>query len=180
MRIRWFSLRAPENGDGASGGGADVAEGSPVPPAEPTGGSPKTGEGGTGIAEESANPPADSLSAEETQMVRRYAYEAAREQKVNAAVASIKRHMPDFDFAAVKSHLTEIYKKDKLRAEELNNPIGWERVWLEIKAQNAKDYDFSPPRNAQGAINKDKLIEEAANGDLTARADLIAARRRNA
>jgi hypothetical protein len=117
------------------------------------------------------------LSPEEVELFRRHAYETERQNKIKEAVATIKRTTPDFDFEAVKNHLIGVYKKDKKKAEELNNPIGWELVWTKIKASSAKDYDFDPPKNGTGE-SKEKLIEEAASGDLMARANLIAARRR--
>ena len=48
-------------------------------------------------------------------------------------VDGLKERYAGFDMNLVENYLKNLYKTDKQKAEELNNPICFESIWLSIK-----------------------------------------------
>ncbi len=49
---------------------------------------------------------------------------------VDDAVKDIKIRLPKFQPNKVKEYLTQLNKTNSTMANQLNNPYGWEKVWL--------------------------------------------------
>ena len=49
---------------------------------------------------------------------------------VDDAVSDIKRRLPKFQPNKVKDYLTQLNKTNSELANSLNNPYGWEKVWI--------------------------------------------------
>lgn len=50
------------------------------------------------------------------------------------AVMDIRSRIKDFNIGLVFNYLKELNRADSNKAEALNNPIGWEEIWCQLKA----------------------------------------------
>lgn len=54
-------------------------------------------------------------------------------EEIIKTIEDIKSRIPSFKISAVYSHLKELNKTKPNEAQALNNPIGWEKVWNQIR-----------------------------------------------
>lgn len=85
------------------------------------------------------------------------------EKAVNEAVAKIKEKHADFDQSKVYDHLKELAKTDPERAQALNNPIGWENVWHDIKPVEPNNDEFYLGREVSPADQNEEIYEKLNN-----------------
>lgn len=97
------------------------------------------------------------------------------ERMVNSAVTDIKARNPDFDVDKVKNHLIELKKTDPEKAAALNNPQGWELLWMrDISEKDVGGDDVNHGRKHTGDSRRD-LIDRIRSGEADAgeRASLL-------
>jgi hypothetical protein len=89
-----------------------------------------------------------------------------QEKLLHEAVGKLQAEHKGFDPEAVKSRLREIHKEDPARAEDLNNPIGWENLWLkELAPKQANNDDISFGRNVDPIDRHEEFMEKINSGE---------------
>jgi hypothetical protein len=98
------------------------------------------------------------------------------EKAIERAVTEIKTRHSDFDEKKVYEYLKELNEKEPDRAAALNNPIGWENVWYQIKPQTPVNDNFYRGRNVAPVDRSDEVLGLVKSGGATLadEADLIA------
>lgn len=86
-----------------------------------------------------------------------YIEKQKNQEAINTAVNDIKSRHNDFDEKAVYEHLKKMNETDPTRANMLNNPIGWENIWYQIRPKTPHNDQVSRSRNA-GATNRDEEV----------------------
>lgn len=94
--------------------------------------------------------------------------------KVASTINALKTKHDGFDDSKVKDYLVELNKTDPERANDLNNPIGWENVWLTQFKQKEVDND-NPNfgRNIEPVDRSEEVEERANRGDILSIEDEI-------
>ena len=134
--------------DDGDGGSSNPEEG-----AGAEGKEPNDGDGGSSNPEEGAGAgaegkePNDETGDNDLEDIKKqlddlrgYKEKKEQEEAVSSAVNSIKSEYPDFDESKVIEHLKNIAKTDPAKADALNNPVGWENIWL-------KEFNEAEPTN---------------------------------
>ena len=91
----------------------------------------------------------------------------ARENKeaLNRALSDLRTRHKGFDDAKVKDHLVKLHETDPQKAAMLNNPVGWENIWLnEFAERDVNNDDPSFGRNSGGVDRRAELNEKLASG----------------
>lgn len=98
------------------------------------------------------------------------------EKAIERAVTEIKTRHSDFDEKKVYEYLKELNEKEPDRAAALNNPIGWENVWYQIKPQTPVNDNFYRGRNVAPVDRSDEVFGLVKSGGATLadEADVIA------
>lgn len=52
--------------------------------------------------------------------------------QIISAIGDIRSRHNSFDISKVHRSLREEYKKDPMKSEEMNNPDGWEKIWINM------------------------------------------------
>ncbi len=83
----------------------------------------------------------------------------------NTAVAQLQSKHQGFESNKVQEYLTELNKTDPEKANSLNNPIGWENVWLnEFAPANVDNDNPAMGRNVAPVDRSDEIREKLSNG----------------
>jgi hypothetical protein len=89
-----------------------------------------------------------------------------QERLVQTEIQRLSSEHKGFDADAVKSKLKEIHKTDPQRAEMLNNPVGWENLWLkELAPKSANNDDISFGRNVDPIDRQEEFMEKINSGE---------------
>lgn len=86
---------------------------------------------------------------------------------IERAVTEIKTRHSDFDEKKVYEYLKELNEKEPDRAAALNNPIGWENVWYQIKLQTPVNDNFYRGRNIAPVDRSDEVFGLVKSGGAT-------------
>jgi hypothetical protein len=89
------------------------------------------------------------------------------EKAIERAVTEIKTRHSDFDEKKVYEYLKELNEKEPDRAAALNNPIGWENVWYQIKPQTPVNDNFYRGRNVAPVDRSDEVFSLVKSGGAT-------------
>ena len=84
----------------------------------------------------------------------------SNQEAVEVAVTEIKGRYPDFDPEAVEEYLNELHKTDPEKAEALNNPIGWENVYHQIKPLEPAHDEFNLGENIGGEDQSEEIFKK--------------------
>lgn len=89
-----------------------------------------------------------------------------QEKMVSAEISRLSQEHKGFNADAVKSKLKEIHKTDPEKAAMLNNPIGWENLWLkELAPKDVNNDDISFGRNVDPVDRHEEFIEKINSGE---------------
>ena len=84
-----------------------------------------------------------------------------------ATLSDLGKKHQGFDSNKVKEYLIELNKKDPERANSLNNPIGFENVWLtEFKENSVKNDSPNYGRNVTPVDRSEEVLEKVKNGEV--------------
>jgi uncharacterized protein (UPF0335 family) len=114
---------------------------------------------------------APDTKADDEIMARLEAIEARnqaleQEKMLNDAIGKLQSEHKGFDAEAVKTRLKEIHKEDPARAEELNNPLGWENLWLkELSPKEVQNDNISFGRNVDPVDRHEEFMEKIGSGE---------------
>ena len=96
------------------------------------------------------------------------------EKATNEAISTIKAKHSDFDESKVYEHLKKLAETDPSKAELLNNPIGWENIWNDIKPKNVENDDPYYARNLGEEDRSEDLIKSLKTTGAISVADQVA------
>ncbi|MDD2267656.1 hypothetical protein [Sulfuricurvum sp.] len=92
--------------------------------------------------------------------------EYRQEKAVNAAVSDIASRHEGFDIKKVGEYLNELFKTDPKKAEDLNDPKGWELLWMrELAPKSVKADEVNGGRNVSGESDRGDLIKKINSGN---------------
>ena len=85
---------------------------------------------------------------------------------VNIAIKELGDKHNGFDSNKIKEYLTELNKTNPDKANMLNNPVGWENVWLNEFASKEVDND-NPAfgRNIAPVDRSEEVLEKVKDGE---------------
>lgn len=107
-----------------------------------------------------------TLSREELAQLVAPIQEYSQEKAINAAVSDIKGRIGEFDLNKVHDHLKELNKSNPEQAAALNNPQGWELVWLrELAAKSVSADAVNSGRNVDSDGGRQAMIDKIARGE---------------
>jgi hypothetical protein len=87
------------------------------------------------------------------------------ETAINNAIAELQSKHTGFDDAKVKEYLTELNKTDPGKANMLNNPVGWENVWLnEFASKEVQNDHPSFGRNVAPVDRSEEFNQKLESG----------------
>lgn len=92
---------------------------------------------------------------------------AKGKEAVANAITDIKARLDGFDEAAVYEHLKKLNETDPEKAAMLNNPLGWENVWYQIRPATVNNDNFSRGRNVAGVNRNDEVFDLVKSGGAT-------------
>lgn len=132
-------------------------------------------EGGGSYEEESDNTPAPvttepshtvTMTREELQELMNPMQEYAQEKAVNTATTDIQSRISDFDLTKVHAHLQELNKTNPSQAASLNNPQGWELLWMrELAGKSVSTDAVNTGRNVDSDGGRQAVIDKIARGE---------------
>lgn len=148
-------------GDGEFDPEIDDPEPEPNPPANDPAGNPPPANDPTPPAED------ETVSKKDFDELQEYVQNEQREKANNKAFDEIKETHPDFDAKKVTEYLQELYKTDPDKATALNNPIGFENVYLKEFQVKPVDNDHPSLGRNVTAVNRSEEFEtKLENGDI--------------
>jgi len=168
-----FSCIVPDDGGGNGDGGDTGAV---------------ADDGGTAVVPNSQDASANAGDGEDTITVPKSVLEQMAsmantvnaietERGINSAVEDIKGRNSDFDIGKVKEHLLELKKTNPEEAARMNNPQGWELLWLRDIAEKSVSADaVNNGRNVSGDSGRDELASKinSGNGSIEDQAEYYA------
>jgi hypothetical protein len=92
---------------------------------------------------------------------------AKGKEAVATAITDIKARLDGFDEAAVYEHLKKLNETDPAKAALLNNPLGWENVWYQIRPATVNNDNFSRGRNVASVNRNDEVFDLVKSGGAT-------------
>jgi len=98
---------------------------------------------------------------------QKYIDEQKNIQAINDSVADIKSRISDFDVDAVYNYLKDMNKTNPQKASLYNNPIGWENIWYQIRAQNPRNDNVHFGRNTQMVNRDDEVFSLVKSGSAS-------------
>ena len=105
--------------------------------------------------------------------INKFVSQKQMEEMVTAETEKLQSRYPDFDIEVVGDYLKELAKTDEAQAQALNNPIGWENIFLKMEIENGRG-EFLPTRAvSKEPFNYDKTAEKARAGDRSAQIALF-------
>ena len=148
----------------------------------------KDGEGdGSGGSDDSSTGDGDSSGGSddpkdgeesELQRLKRIVYENERIKAVTSVVSEIKSRLKDFDENKIRNYLLELKKTDPQKAEQFNNPVGWELIHLQHFADKEVDNDyFNHGRGGESVDRSAEIYARVKNGGVSRADEAIALRK---
>jgi hypothetical protein len=113
--------------------------------------------------------PPNELETIKKELADLRAKEEARDndQATQNAISEIKGKYADFDANKVKEFLVNLNKTDPKKANALNNPIGWENIYLtQFAPKNVENDDVSFGRNVDPVERGEEVMERVKNGEI--------------
>lgn len=93
--------------------------------------------------------------------------EQRNKEAVQTAVSEIKAKHNDFDESKVLEHLKKLHETDPQKAQMLNNPVGWENIWYEIRPVKPSNDPFSHARNTEPVDRDSDVFDAVKAGGVT-------------
>lgn len=97
----------------------------------------------------------------------KYIQEQINQKVVGEAVSEIKTRHSDFDEKQVYEYLKELNSKDPGKAAALNNPVGWENIWYQIRPVDVHNDRFHIGRNVAPVDRNDEVFGLVKSGSAT-------------
>lgn len=169
-------LGGEDPGAGDPGAGDPGANGEDPGAGDPGQGAPGSNEtdpnnkGGDGNTNEDINDLKTRLADAE-----KFVADAQAKEAVNQAVADIQTRHPEFNAEAVKEHLRKLNESDPERVKALNNPIGWENIYLNhLKPKEVNNDHPSYGRNVAPVDRGQEVLEKVEKGEYITTDDKMA------
>jgi hypothetical protein len=107
-----------------------------------------------------------TMSREELQQLMAPMQEYSQEKAVTAATTDIQSRIADFDLGKVHDALKEMHKTNPSQAEAMNNPQGWELLWMRELASKTVSADaVNAGRNVDSDGGRQAVIDKIARGE---------------
>lgn len=85
-----------------------------------------------------------------------------KDETVKVELSKLEDKYEDFDVQKVAKRLSEIKKKDGEEASDLlNNPLGWEKLYLDMKLEAYENEDPEFGRNTDSVVPSNEILEKA-------------------
>jgi hypothetical protein len=113
----------------------------------------------------------DSKSDIETLKKELEELKADKEQReseiaINHAIKELSQKHQGFDSEKIKGYLIELNKTNPEKANMLNNPVGWENIWLnEFATANVNNDSPSFGRNVAPVDRSEEVLEKVKSGE---------------
>jgi len=118
---------------------------------------------------------ADDKIKKELEELKAFKEEAEREKAIFEANNKLVSQYPDFDLSKITEKLKEIHKDNPEEAERLNNPTGWENLYLKyFRSKDVKADPFDAGRGgAKEPFDFEATQKRALSGDKRAMKELF-------
>ncbi len=88
------------------------------------------------------------------------------ELAINNAIKELSEKHKGFDSNKVKDYLVELNINNPKKANMLNNPVGWENIWLnEFSSKEVNNDNPSYGRNVALVDRSEEVLEKVNNGE---------------
>lgn len=163
--IIFLNSYAVEDTPGGSFGDINIDEHTPPTPPASTSSEPPS----QVKTEENEGLTADEVKALKAKVDEqdKYIQEQVNQKAIGEAVSEIKTRHNDFDEKQVYEYLKDLNTKDPQKAAALNNPIGWENIWYQIRPVDVHNDSFSRGRNVAPIDRNDEVFGLVKSGSAT-------------
>lgn len=170
MMLTKFAVEDAPGGGGSETGGADIDNNEVPPQTKPA-------------TTEEADANKDSVDPKEIEELKQklkdqeeFIQKQKNHEAVTEAVNDIKTRHSDFDDKKVYEYLKKLNETDPQKAAALNNPLGWENVWYQIRPTTPSNDRFTSGRNTEPVDRDDEVFSLVKSGGATLadEADVVA------
>lgn len=156
-----FDPDLDDDQDDGAGAGDDAGDG---------GAAGGDGGGAAGVDNKGAGAGADDskLANMEAKLQKQQEFIDAQQnkEKVRVAIDGLKGQYDDFDETKVLNYLNELQKTDPEKAASLNNPLGWENIYLtQFQTKEPENDHPTLGRNVKPVNRKDDLQAKIDKGE---------------